>query len=785
MRLLGFSKAVMVVSLLSLSALMESSTASVPSSRLLECVCSGHTADCDRGTMRCHTDGMCFSSLKRIRLKRSDETKVVRIDRCVDADYLIPRQRPIICEYNRRHTHSYVSACCDSHNLCNSEQNLPLKLGEMVKSVGSKSPIMATTVATPSTNKTVIDEEGSEIGKSNSSNFKDDLSNSVSQANQEKGDTAVSHHHHPEPVSISVSVLLPLFLVLALLLAVLSSMIYYRRKDVTVKCLCFECHTRRRDVTGSRDRKNGDIIRSRNSSGSLDSGSAVTSNGGGRHHGGVTHPHERGYLEVRSMGTAATTADTRSTAAGSTVHDLSTSAGLSMPGSNHCGSGGSESNGRIALLGSQGGATDDSCYSGSGSGLPLLIQRSVARQITLIDSIGKGRFGEVWRGEWRGENVAVKIFHSIDEQSWFREVEIFQTVMLRHNNILGFIAADNKDSGTWTQLWLITDYMENGSLFDFLSGHLIDGRVALRMAMGIARGLAHLHLEIVSTQGKPAIAHRDLKSKNVLVKSNFVCAIGDLGLAVRYDQATNHLDIPQNGKVGTKRYLAPEVLDDSMNVSNFESFKAADVYALGLVFWEICQRCQINTDTLTENDKTPLLLGLEEMPGNATESTSEEFKLPYFEFVGPDPSLEEMRKVVCVDRLRPEVPDEWLASSGSHQASFLRDMHTLMKECWYDSAASRLTASRVQKNLSAMSKPVTSKSYVGKRGGEPGQSRQQPKTVMRNQVLMSSYRHNSSSGCESEMSSDFNSCPGASDNVTAALLPPTLESTESSGTTLA
>ena len=57
-------------------------------------------------------------------------------------------------------------------------------------------------------------------------------------------------------------------------------------------------------------------------------------------------------------------------------------------GSNHCGSGGSESNGRIALLGSQGGATDDSCYSGSGSGLPLLIQRSVARQITLIDSIG-------------------------------------------------------------------------------------------------------------------------------------------------------------------------------------------------------------------------------------------------------------------------------------------------------------------------------------------------------------------------------------------------------------
>lgn len=50
------------------------------------------------------------------------------------------------------------------------------------------------------------------------------------------------------------------------------------------------------------------------------------------------------------------------------------------------------------------------------------------KQITLVNIIGKGRFGEVWRGEWRGENVAVKIFSSVDEKSWFREVEIFQTV---------------------------------------------------------------------------------------------------------------------------------------------------------------------------------------------------------------------------------------------------------------------------------------------------------------------------------------------------------------------
>lgn len=85
-------------------------------------------------------------------------------------------------------------------------------------------------------------------------------------------------------------------------------------------------------------------------------------------------------------------------------------------------------------------------------GLPLLVQRTIARQIRLYEIIGKGRYGEVYRGNWRGENVAVKIFSSRDENSWFREAEIYQTVMLRHENILGFIAADNK--GNKKVYWL-------------------------------------------------------------------------------------------------------------------------------------------------------------------------------------------------------------------------------------------------------------------------------------------------------------------------------------------
>ncbi|KAM6183294.1 TGF-beta receptor type-1 isoform 3-T3 [Erethizon dorsatum] len=258
----------------------------------------------------------------------------------------------------------------------------------------------------------------------------------------------------------------------------------------------------------------------------------------------------------------------------------------------------------------------DMTTSGSGSGLPLLVQRTIARTIVLQESIGKGRFGEVWRGKWRGEEVAVKIFSSREERSWFREAEIYQTVMLRHENILGFIAADNK--------------------------------------------------------GKPAIAHRDLKSKNILVKKNGTCCIADLGLAVRHDSATDTIDIAPNHRVGTKRYMAPEVLDDSINMKHFESFKRADIYAMGLVFWEVARRCSIG-------------------------GIHEDYQLPYYDLVPSDPSVEEMRKVVCEQKLRPNIPNRWQSCEA------LRVMAKIMRECWYANGAARLTALRIKKTLSQLS----------------------------------------------------------------------------------
>lgn len=68
---------------------------------------------------------------------------------------------------------------------------------------------------------------------------------------------------------------------------------------------------------------------------------------------------------------------------------------------------------------------------------PSQVQRTIAKQIQMVRQIGKGRYGEVWLGRWRGEKVAVKVFFTREEASWFRETEIYQTVLMRHDNILG------------------------------------------------------------------------------------------------------------------------------------------------------------------------------------------------------------------------------------------------------------------------------------------------------------------------------------------------------------
>ncbi|OAF68053.1 hypothetical protein A3Q56_04213 [Intoshia linei] len=325
------------------------------------------------------------------------------------------------------------------------------------------------------------------------------------------------------------------------------------------------------------------------------------------------------------------------------------------------------------------GSTNSQCYSnsksfltnsGSGSGQATLSQKTVSRQIKLCDILDSGHFGEVWVGRWCSQNVAVKIFSTREEQSWSRECYIYQTSMLRHENILGFIASDNHDAGTVNQLWIVTDYHENGSVFDFLRKNQVDSKILRHMCYSISNGLAHLHMTIIGLRGKPAIAHRDLKSRNILVKNDRrTCCIADFGLAVQYIE--NQIDIAPNHRVGTVRYMAPEILSNKPLIS-FEAYKQADIYSLSLCFWEIWYAC---------------LFSIEFKRCNV---------IPYYEHIKSNPQIQEMYKVVVSDKKRPSLQ----TNSKNNVDPVINNIKDIISECWNPIPESRLTALRIKSTIS-------------------------------------------------------------------------------------
>ena len=127
-------------------------------------------------------------------------------------------------------------------------------------------------------------------------------------------------------------------------------------------------------------------------------------------------------------------------------------------------------------------------------------------------------------------------------------------------------------------------------LFLILQGNILTWNDLLKIATAMCNGLAFLHDEIDGgAKGyKPAVAHRDFKSKNVLLRPDLTACIADFGLA--------HIFYPTrpvgttHGQVGTRRYMAPEVLDGAVCFTR-DNFQRIDMYACALVLWELASRC--------------------------------------------------------------------------------------------------------------------------------------------------------------------------------------------------
>lgn len=82
---------------------------------------------------------------------------------------------------------------------------------------------------------------------------------------------------------------------------------------------------------------------------------------------------------------------------------------------------------------------------------------------------------------------------------WQRSKEMQNYAWCVHFFIFCFSPPDN---GTWMQLWLITDFHENGSLFDYLNRQTLTPTSMVQLAHSTACGMAHLHSEILGAQGE-------------------------------------------------------------------------------------------------------------------------------------------------------------------------------------------------------------------------------------------------------------------------------------------
>ncbi|KAD4179304.1 hypothetical protein R6Q59_022836 [Mikania micrantha] len=190
------------------------------------------------------------------------------------------------------------------------------------------------------------------------------------------------------------------------------------------------------------------------------------------------------------------------------------------------------------------------------------------------EKLGEGGFGGVYRGFLKDSNthVAVKRVSKSSKQGmkeYASEVRIISR--LRHRNLVQLIGWCHQKG----ELLLVYEYMENGSLDSHLFNHksLLTWVTRYKIAHGLASALLYLHEE-----WDQCVLHRDIKSSNVMLDSNFNAKLGDFGLAklVDHDKGSQTTML-----AGTLGYMAPECLLTA------RATKESDVFSFGVVVLEI------------------------------------------------------------------------------------------------------------------------------------------------------------------------------------------------------
>jgi serine/threonine-protein kinase len=195
----------------------------------------------------------------------------------------------------------------------------------------------------------------------------------------------------------------------------------------------------------------------------------------------------------------------------------------------------------------------------------------------ILDVIGRGGMGEVYKGYGHDHTVAIKILAvDLAEQNEFRarfQREARTTGALDHANIVKLLDSGESDR----LLYLILEFVDGIDLGEHLQRHgplEVDSAIALITALAAA--LDHAHAA--------GFVHRDLKPSNIMLRPDadgetWQPILMDFGIAKIADAITRYTG---SGAVGTIDYMAPEQIIEAREVDH-----RADIYALGLLCFEM------------------------------------------------------------------------------------------------------------------------------------------------------------------------------------------------------
>ena len=195
----------------------------------------------------------------------------------------------------------------------------------------------------------------------------------------------------------------------------------------------------------------------------------------------------------------------------------------------------------------------------------------------IIKFLGSGKFSVVYQAERQKDSklVALKIIKIYDikdknlVEKCLQEVNLLKRV--NHPNIIKYLDSFISQN----ELYIAVEWADKGDVKRLIKkykqeGDEIDERKVIEYTREIAAGLNHMH--------EQRVIHRDLKPANILITSDGIFKLGDLGLG----RIMNTETIKTFSKVGTPLYMAPEVI----NNSNGYDFKC-DNWSLGCVIYEL------------------------------------------------------------------------------------------------------------------------------------------------------------------------------------------------------